>query len=266
MMFIPKNVFMNENGGDGGDGGGAGSSLEQLQATLESQNAELERLRQHSSKLLDEKKKIQQDFKKYEALGDPEQISNILKHFENNEDAKLVAEGKFDEVLAKHTQRQQLDYEEKINNLSSSLEEQAKAADKYKNMFHESQAGHAIRAAAEAAGVRSTAVEDILLRGKGVFTVSDDGTLEARDKDGNLVVANGKPLSPDLFVAGLKDKYPHYWPDSQGSGANGGNGVGQQVNPFKKGSKDYNVTEQAKLRRTNPELADQLAKEAEAAK
>lgn len=236
--------------------------VEALQKDLKASTDETERLRSHAAKILDEKKKLQSDYKAFSDLGDLETVQNLLKQFEGNEDAKLVAEGKFDEVLNKHTQRLKLDLEGKINELNDKLNLSETTSQEYARKYHEAEAGHAVRAAAVAAGVRDTAIDDILLRSKGIFTVSDDGTLEARDSEGNLRTINNKPLTPDLFVAGLRDKSPHYWPDSQGGGARGGSGVVNQKNPFKKGTKDYNVTEQAKLRKTNPELANQLAAEA----
>lgn len=268
-MFKTKFNLLEGEPGVGG-GSGSGTSLAELQKQIETmqtamseQAAEVDRLRSHSAKLLDEKKKLQSDYKAFEKLGDPDVIGKMLKQFENDEDAKLVAEGKFKEVLSKHTERMKLDYESTIEDLGKKLSESDSVKAKYEQKYHEAQAGHAIRQAAVAAGVRETAVDDILLRGKGVFIVSDEGTLESRDKDGNLRKINGKELTPTLFVESLRKTYPHYWPDSQSGGARGGAGGGKAMsNPFKKGSKSFNVTEQAKLRRSNPELAKQLEAEA----
>jgi len=267
-MFVLKHKLQDE-GGDGTGGSAGGPDLGSLQASLKEmeskmteQSQEIDRLRNHSAKILDEKKQLQQQFKAFEGLGDPETISNMLKQFENNEDAKLVAEGKFTDVLEKHTERLKLDFQNQVKDLSEQLTKAQETGSKYETLFHESEAGHAIRAVAAKAGVRDTAIDDILLRGKGLFTVSSDGTLEARDNEGNLRVVDGKPLTPELFVAGLREKYPHYWPESQSGGARGGSGTANTPNPFMKGTKDYNVTEQARLRKSDPALAEKLAAEA----
>lgn len=269
-MFIQKYNLMDDDPGKAGGSGGNDdlgtlkASLDEMRSKMETQSQELDRLRSHSAKLLDEKKQLQQQYKAFEGLGDPETINNMLKQFENNEDAKLVAEGKFTDVLNKHTERLQLDFQNQIKELSEKLDTAKEAGVKYERLYHEAEAGHAVRAVASAAGVRDTAIDDILLRSKGVFTVSSDGTLEARDPEGNLRVVDGKPLSPELFVAGLREKFPHYWPESQGSGARGGNGKANEPNPFLKGSKDYNLTDQAKLRKSNPEAAARLEAAAKA--
>jgi len=235
--------------------------LQEAQAALQERDAEIERLRNHSQKILDEKKKLQ---KQYEGLGDPEHVKQILAQFENDEDAKLVAEGKFKDVLKKHTERLSLEYKSQLDELSKQLKELEEAKTKFEGLYHESEAGHAVSAAAIKAGIRDTAIEDVLMRAKGVFRVSEDGKLEARDKEGNLVTVENKPLTPELFVQQLKEKYPHYWPESQGAGASGGSGETVKDNPFKKGS-SFNLTKQALLRKNDPELAKKLEQEANAA-
>jgi len=266
-MFINRHVYME---GEPGAGGGAGGSIEAIQAqmtelqqTVTAQNSELERLRTHSNKLLDEKKKLQQDFKAFEGLGDPEILGNMLKQFNTDEDAKLFAEGKGNEVLKKHTERLTLDFNARIDDLTNKLENSDKSGSKYEQLYHESEAGHAISSAAVKAGIRDTALDDALMRARGVFTVANDGALEARDSEGNLKTVKGKALTPDLFVEQLRETYPHYWPDSKSSGARGGAGGDNTPNPFIKG-KHYNLTAQATLRKTNPELADRLLQEAKA--
>lgn len=265
-MFKTKYNLLDNEPGQGGSGtDDLAAQLKALQLQLSTQNEEIDRLRNHSAKLLDEKKKLKETYSAYDGLqdlGDPETIQNMVKQFQQNEDLRLFAEGKGSDVLKKHTERLELDFTNKIKDVTDELENERKARSSYEQKYHESEAGHALRTAAVSAGVRETAVEDILLRGKGVFTVTDNGTLEARDSEGNLRTVKNKALTPELFIESLRDKYPHYWPESVSSGARGGSGTANTPNPFKKGSKDYNLTEQAKLRKSNPELAQQLQAEA----
>lgn len=242
------------------------AQMEEMQKQLAAANDETTRLRTHSDKLLDEKKKLQAQYKSYEGLselGDPEYIQNVLKQFQNDEDAKLFAEGKGPDVLKKHTERLTLDFKSQIDDLNKSVESLTSEKTKYEKLYHESEAGHAISAAAIKAGIRDTALDDALMRARGVFTVGDDGQLEARDADGNLITVNNKPLTPETFVLQLREKYPHYWPDSKSGGANGGAGGDSKPNPFVKGP-NFNRTEQALMRRNNPELAQRMEAEANA--
>lgn len=240
------------------------AQLEEMRGTIDAQNEELDRVKNHSKKLLDEKKKLQTEYKAFESLGDPEMIQKMLQQFNNDEDAKLFAEGKGQEVLKKHTERLSLDFQSKIDDLLGQNETLKKERELFANKYHESEAGHAISSAAVKAGIRDTALDDAMMRARGVFTVADDGTLEARDSEGNLKTVNGKALTPDLFIEQLRENYPHYWPESKSSGARGGAGGDNTPNPFVKG-KHYNLTDQAKMRKSNPELADRMMQEAQQA-
>lgn len=67
----------------------------------------------------------------------------------------------------------------------------------------------------------------------------------------------GIEVDKSKVIQTIKDAYPFLVDgvDSSGAGARGSNsGQGQLVNPFKKGA-DFNLTEQAKLIKDNPELA-----------
>ena len=72
-------------------------------------------------------------------------------------------------------------------------------------------------------------------------------------------------MAPGLKVDGwlreMQKMRPHWWPETEGSGAGGGGPLGNgAANPFS--AKNWNLTEQGKIYRENPVLADQLAKSA----
>jgi len=69
-------------------------------------------------------------------------------------------------------------------------------------------------------GVRPTAVDDILLRGKQVFKLSDDGAVVAM-KDGEVVYnKENQPLSINEYMDDLATSAPHLFEQSSGGGAN----------------------------------------------
>jgi len=259
--------------GEPGQGGGAGGeTIEQLQAKLaemqtamSEQNDEIGRLRKHSQKLLDEKKVLKTNLDKFEGI-DLESMTKMMEQFENNEEAQLLANGKFDDVMNRRTEKMRLNFENKIEELTNQNTELQNERSGLQNKYNDAVVNNYLRAAAEQANVLPSAIDDVLARAKGTFSVLDNGDLEARDSDGNLRTVGNKQLTPELFVDSLKETAPHYWPASQSGGANGGaGGGGKQVNPFIKGSKDYNITEQARLRKSDPQLAQQFAEEAAAA-
>ena len=216
---------MEEVPGDNPSSAG-GADVSVLQATLKQQTEEIDRLRAHSNKILDEKKGLQSKYKAYEALGDPETLSNILKQFEGDEDAKLVAEGKFKDVIDKKTQKIRLDYEAKVEELSKTAQQEAEDRSKYEQLYHKAEAEHALTEVAIKAGVEPVAIRNVLLDAQGLFKKNEDGVLESKDNDGNIRTVDGKALTPELFVESLRESCPHYWPKSVSGGATGSSAKG----------------------------------------
>lgn len=263
-MFKLKHAFC-EGEGNGATGGASSDDLAALQVQLQESAAELDRLRSHSKKLLDEKKTLKSALDKFGDV-DPEKFTTMLKQLESSEEARLLAEGKIDDVVAKRSERKILDIQSKLEELSNTNKRLDEEKATWQNKYNSAIVDRHLRVAAEKAGVLPSAIDDVLARAKGVFSVTDNDTIEARDKNGNLLTVGSKALDANLFVESLKESAPHYWPVSRSGGAAGGAGGNSRIaNPFVKGSKDYNVTAQAQLRRTDPQLADKLYAEAQAA-
>jgi hypothetical protein len=112
-----------------------------------------------------------------------------------------------------------------------------------------------IRKAAGSSKMRETAVEDALMLGERILDVDDQGNVTTRD---NVGVTPG--LSAEVWLTELQDKRPHWWPESSGAGAKGGNGGGAGTNPFS--NEHWNMTEQGRIFKENPAKAEQLAKSA----
>ena len=89
-MLKRKFVKMEEaNAGEGGSaGGGTAPDVAKMQQ-------ELDAMRKSQATLLDEKKKLQ---KQYEGI-DVEAVRKMQAHFDSSEEAKLIAENKWDEVI-----------------------------------------------------------------------------------------------------------------------------------------------------------------------
>ena len=70
------------------------------------------------------------------------------------------------------------------------------------------------------------AAEDIILRARGTFKLSEDGEAIATDRDGEVVYGkDGKtPLSPLEWAESLRESAPHLWPRASGTHAPGGGG------------------------------------------
>jgi hypothetical protein len=112
-----------------------------------------------------------------------------------------------------------------------------------------------VRKAATTAKVRDTALEDVLLISENLFE---------RDEAGKVVTKDGVGVTPgisaEVWLTEAKNTRPHWWPESQGTGARGGDGGAGGSNPFT--NENWNLTEQGRIQRENPDKAAQLAKAA----
>ena len=102
-MFKFKFHAMDEVDGDGGNGdGGQGAVITpEIQKLIDQQVAGL---KSKNSELLGKVKEYGEKFKQYEGI-DPDAVRSILQRFSDDEEAKLIASGKIDEVLTKRTER-----------------------------------------------------------------------------------------------------------------------------------------------------------------
>ena len=177
-------------------------------------------LKENHDKLLDEKKKLQ---KTYEGITDPQEALEALKLISENEEMKLLAEGKFEEVVEKRLSEKTGVFETELNALQASNQEAVQRADKFQGLYENKLVTDAIRDAAAGAKVEPHAVADALLHGQAVFTVAEDGSVEARGKDGKLSKdEDGRVLTPALWIEGRKKVSPHWWPKSEGGDLNPG--------------------------------------------
>ena len=228
--FIEYNLFANNSGdGAGGGSGSSGDGASSANANIESLvkeavERETEGLKVKNAELIGKLKNAQEKLTEFDGI-DVEKVRSMLKNVENSEEAKLISEGKIDDVLRIRTDKIQSKYSEEIETLSSKNEELAKANSFLNSEIQDMIVGEALRRDALKANVLPEAIEDILLRGKSLFSVDDNRDVVARDSEGNLMkTQDGKTLlTPERFIDSLKDTNPYYWPASTGTGANGAN-------------------------------------------
>lgn len=177
-------------------------------------------LKANHDKLLDEKKRLQETYK---GITDPEEALKALELINENEEMKLLKEGKFEEVVEKRLSEKTGQFETQISELQTNNQQAVERADKYQSLYENKLVTDAIRDAAGAAKVESHAVADALLHGQAVFSVAEDGSVEARGRDGKLLKdEDGKVLTPALWIESRKKVSPHWWPKSEGGDLNPG--------------------------------------------
>lgn len=163
---------------------------------------------------------ITQQLKQFTDLGiDIEGIKKAQAIEQQLKEKKLIDAGDIDGVVAERVKSLRTDYDTQVTDLSSKLTgSNAKLA----ILMIDNE----VRKAATKSGVLSTAVDDVLLRARSIFSI----------KDGNVVAEqDGKPvygkdgtstMSVDEYVTTLGKLAPHLFASSEGSGRNSGQRTG----------------------------------------
>lgn len=184
-------------------------------------NEAIDGLRTKNQELLDEKKQIQKTLKNFDNI-DPTAAREALKFLEENEDAQLIKDGKINDLLDKRTSQLKSDHEAALNELMMKFDTEKSTNASYKALFESKVIDDSLREAAILAKVRPEAISDVLLRGRDVFSLGPDKSVEAREGDKLRKTEDGRVLTPTLYIESLKKVSPHYWPNSEGAGAHGG--------------------------------------------
>ncbi len=157
---------------------------------------------------------------------DVDKARAALEFFDKNEEAQMLRDGRFDELMEKKTSTLRSDHADKMTGLEKELATAKEEGGVFKSKFHTKMIEDALRAEAIEAGVQLGAVDDVLRRGNKIFTLGSDGSVEARDAEDKLVKIDKIVMTPKVWIASLKSGSAHYWPGSKGSGAHGGAGGG----------------------------------------
>ena len=208
-------------------------------------------LKSKNTELLDEKKQVQAKLKAFENF-DMDAAKEAMDFLENNKDAQMIKDGKVDELIEKKTSQMRSDHEAVLSEMAGELKTIKAKADLYEGMYNTKMIDDGLREAAVEAKIRPEAIPDMLLKGRSIFSLAEDASLEARDKDGRLrKTDDDKVLTPTNWIESLKKTSPHYWPASEGAGARGA-GVGDESDmtaALARAASSGNMTEYRRLRK-----------------
>lgn len=167
----------------------------------------VEEFRSNNVKLM---KQIEDLNKTYEGV-DPAVYREMVEKAQREQNKKLVDQGKVDELLANQKNAMASDHEKVVKALS---EDKIKLTSQLESLLIDS----AIRDAAAKTGVRGSAVEDVMLRGRAVFRL-EDGKAIPKDGDKPIYGKSGDPMSVSEWVESLTEKAPHLFEPSKGGGS-----------------------------------------------
>lgn len=250
---VLKYGFLNQAGDDGDSGGvpanATGTSEEEVQRRIDEAVAGL---KNKNHELLGKLKEQGEVLKRFDGI-DPDTVRAMLKQFDDDEEAKLIADGKINDVLDKRTERMNAAHKKELQAIQNELAKAQALAAKFKD-------GHlssAVQKIATEAGVHKTALDDALLRARTVFEVNDDGEVVAREGEFGQ---DGKPLTLKEWFDGMRETAPHWFPAPQGGGVGGNHHTPSAVNPWAKAT--FNLTKQSQLLKENPALAARMMAQA----
>ena len=200
------------------------------------------------------KKQLDDLAAKYEGV-DPDAVKTLLAEKAKLEDQKLLKEGEVEKLVESRTRSLKSDLEKQVAGLETER-------DSLMSRLVEIEINQGVTLAATKRGLRPTAIPDAVARARKVFQLVK-GVPTAFEPDGKSVRYGRDgvtPLTLDEWAEGLVTEAPHLFESSAGGGAVGHNsgGVGSvRKNPFKRGP-EWNLTEQMRLQKSDPRLAERL--------
>lgn len=217
-----------------------------LDAVGTADKAKLDEFRNNNVELL---KQLEEQRKRFEGI-DPEQVRKLSEEKQRLEDEQRVKAGEFDKVLDGRLKSAKAEWEKQFSAVTSER-------DALSSRLTVIQIDQGVITAATKRGLRATALPDITARAQNVFKLVN-GVPTAFEVDGKTI-RNGKdgiaPMTLEEWLDAQVSETPHLFESNAGGGAagNGPGGVGDRSvkNPYRK--ETWNLTEQMKLQRTDPQ-------------
>ena len=194
--------------------------------------------------------------KRFEGI-DPDQVRKLAEEKQRLEEAQQLKGGEVDKVVEGRLKTAKTEWDKQFAAVTSER-------DSLNARLTAIQIDQGVITTATKRGLRPTAIPDITARARTVFRLMD-GAPRAYEADGQTfrVGKDGiTPMNLDEWVEQQVADAPHLFEMNAGGGAvgNGSGGAGGNnrsvKNPFRKES--WNLTEQMKLTKTDPQLAARL--------
>jgi len=166
-------------------------------------------------------KELKEIKKRFDGI-DPDKVKELLSKMGSDEEARLMAEGKLDEVVANRTEKLKLEYEKLLLEAKTEAETERNKAGQYKDRVLDNN----VMAAAIGSGVHKPALEDALIRARNIFSLDEHGNAVQLDQDGAVKYGkDGKsPFTTTEWLEEMKEAAPHWFTaGNSGGGASGNN-------------------------------------------
>ncbi|MFO6418411.1 hypothetical protein, partial [Acinetobacter baumannii] len=177
-------------------------------------------LKDKNAELIKDKKELKDELgslkSKVEGL-DLDAIKVLLDKSNQDEESKLIAEGKIEEVIQKRTEKMREEHDKVLK----AEKERADKAEAYAEKFKKSVVQSQIVQAAIELEALPEATPDIAFLAQTKFALDENGKAVAVDENGDVVIGKDgqTPMTPKEWVESLREQKPYYWPKPNGMGA-----------------------------------------------
>jgi len=217
------------------------------------EKAKLDEFRQTNIALAKERDELKQRF---EGI-DPDEVKRLADDKRKLEEEKQLKAGELDKVVEARIKGLKADWDKQLSAVTTER-------DGLTSRLTAIQIDQGVLTVATKRGLRPTAIPDITARARTVFKLVN-GAPQAFEADGQTVRYGRDGVTPmtlEEWVDAQVSDAPHLFESNAGGGA-AGNGAGGAAgssrsakNPFRKDT--WNLTEQMKLQKTDPQLAVRL--------
>ena len=219
------------------------------------ERARLDEFRTSNSAL---KKELEETRKRYEGI-DPEEVRKLAEEKRQLEETQQLKVGEVEKVLENRLKTAKADWDKQFAAISGER-------DALNVRLTAIQIDQGITTVATKKGLRPTAIPDITARARSVFRLVN-GAPTAFEGDGKTVRVGKDGITPmtlEEWVDTQVSDAPHLFESNAGGGAAsdaaGGGGAARAnrsvKNPFRR--ETWNLTEQMKLQKSDPQLAARL--------
>lgn len=222
--FKMRQAQMYRNQESGGEGNASGGSVDlnnpEIQKILQAKIDEtVAGLKKKNSELIEKEKKLKEQVSQFDGL-DVEKVKKLQQQLQENEEMRLLAEGKTEEVVARRVEAMKRDFEANLSARDAKLSEYEQMIKAKEERLAELVIDGQLREAYVGLDFEPSALDMVLMQGRQTFIMSEDGKAVPRDSHGNLIFGkDGKtPISAKEWLEGLAEKKPFLRKPSKGAG------------------------------------------------
>lgn len=185
--------------------------------------SEVTGLKSKNTELLGKLAKAQEGLRNWEGM-DPQSVREIMQRFESDEEAKLMKEGKWDELANRRVKGVLESHSKKLEAAQAERDKLAKEAETYKRNYQRAVIDNAV--ARSVSGLQDGALAHVQRMVSDWYTVGDDGNIVPTQTA--PINGKGEPVDFKSLRDYLLDAAPFYFPPSQGAGATAGKASGHR--------------------------------------